>query len=185
MIYNDLSRRKFLKLSSLAFAYLMMPNVSLSNGYLRDKRRISLHNITTQEKLLDICYFNDGSYSESALEEISHLFRDSRTGEIKPIDPRLLDYIHDLKQISNHKFPFNLVSGYRSKRTNNHLIKRNKLAVKNSYHTKGMAADLIFARTNLRKISFYAQKLKRGGVGYYPKAQFIHLDSANFRFWKS
>ena len=147
------------------------------------ERSVSLLNPRTKESFEGI-YFSDGDYVPNALNIINHIMRDTRTGDVKKIDKSLVDIISAISLKLKPKEPFHVISGYRSPKTNNLLRKRGKGAAKNSYHLKGQAVDIRlpgWKTSALRKAAF---ELKSGGVGYYPKSGFVHIDTGPIRFWR-
>lgn len=145
-------------------------------------RALAFQNPHTGDKL-SLTYFEKGRYLSDALDEISFLLRDYRTGDVHPIDPELLDQLHDLKQILGLRQPFGVICGYRSPLTNAKLHAENAGVANNSFHIHGRAVDIRIERFDLRRIHGAALAMHRGGVGYYPQSNFIHLDTGTFRTW--
>jgi len=155
----------------------------LSNpGRLVNYRSLAIQNPHTGDKL-SLTYFEKGRYLSDALEEISFLLRDYRTGDIHPIDPELLDQLHNLKQMLGFNQPFDIVCGYRSPLTNALLHAEHSGVANNSFHMSGRAVDIRVERFGLRRIHNAALAMHSGGVGYYPESNFIHLDTGTFRTW--
>jgi uncharacterized protein YcbK (DUF882 family) len=182
---NDvLSRRNLLKLtlcSSLLSIFPKLTFAAIDEIALKEKS-LSLFNPRTKESFEGI-YYSNGDYVPKALDIINHIMRDTRTGDVKIIDKSLLDLIYALSLKLKPKEPFQIISGYRTPKTNNLLRKRGKGAAKNSYHLKGQAADIRlpgFRTSVLRKAAY---ELKSGGVGYYPKSRFVHIDIGPIRYW--
>jgi len=151
-------------------------------GRLTTHRSLTIQNPHTGEKL-GLTYFEKGRYLNDALDEISYLLRDYRTGDTHPIDPELLDQLHDLKQMLGLSQPFGIICGYRSPLTNAKLHAERKGVANNSFHMYGKAVDIRIERFDLRRIHNAAIAMHRGGVGYYPGSNFIHLDTGTFRTW--
>ncbi len=145
-------------------------------------KALSLENIHTGEKL-NLTYFERGRYFQDALVEVNHFFRDYRTGDVHPMDPSLLDILHDLKGRLAVAKPIKILSGYRSPRTNASLRRRRRGVAKHSMHMEGRAIDIRISGVDVRHIRNAAIALGRGGVGYYPRSNFIHLDTGDFRTW--
>ena len=94
-----------------------------------------------------------------------------------------MDLLHDLQaRLGNHS-AIEIISGYRSPKTNMHLAQLSDGVARRSYHTQGMAIDLRMPGTSLAKIHHTALAMKRGGVGYYPDSQFVHVDVGPIRTW--
>ncbi|MCP4628705.1 MAG: DUF882 domain-containing protein [bacterium] len=182
---NDvLSRRNFLKLmlcSSLLSFFPKFTFAAIDEIALKE-RSLSLFNPRTKESFEGIYYCN-GDYVPKAMEIINHIMRDTRTGDVKIIDKRLLDLISAISIKLKPEEPFQVISGYRSPRTNNLLRKRGKGAAKNSYHLKGQAVDIRLPGYRTSVLRKAAYKLKSGGVGYYPKSRFVHIDIGPVRYW--
>ncbi|OAI09509.1 hypothetical protein A1353_04160 [Methylomonas methanica] len=153
------------------------------HGRFATHRALAFQNPHTGDKL-SLTYFERGRYLSDALNEISFLLRDYRTDDVHPIDPELLDQLHDLKQILGLNQPFDVICGYRSPLTNAKLHAENSGVANNSFHMHGRAVDIRIERFDLRRIHSAALAMHRGGVGYYPDSNFIHLDTGTFRTWK-
>jgi uncharacterized protein YcbK (DUF882 family) len=178
---NGMTRRRFLTLSAGAAAGLLMApaHASLSR---HGQRELSFHNLHTGEKITRT-YWADGEYLSDQLADINHLLRDHRTNEIHRIDPGLLDVLHQLQQkVGSHK-PFEIISGYRSPKTNNMLRAGSSGVAKKSLHMQGRAIDVRLPGQDLSRLRKAALSLKAGGVGYYPKSNFLHLDTGRVRYW--
>jgi uncharacterized protein YcbK (DUF882 family) len=143
---------------------------------------LAFHNIHTGDQL-KLTYFEQGRYIEDALHEINHLFRDYHDGSVHPIDPALLDQLYDLKHTLEVRKPFYIVSGYRSPATNADLRKHSDGVAKNSLHMQGRAIDIRIEGLDTRRIRNAALAMRQGGVGYYAKSDFVHLDTGSVRTW--
>ena len=124
-----------------------------------------------------------GRYLPEGLAEISYCLRDRRSGEVKPIDPKLLDLLTALHDGLGSKAPIDVYSGYRSPRTNALLAREHSGVAKNSLHMDGLAVDVALRDCDLADQHRLAKSLQAGGVGYYPKAGFLHLDVGPLRSW--
>jgi uncharacterized protein YcbK (DUF882 family) len=151
---------------------------------LSPQRSLSLYHVRTQESL-SVIYRTATGYVEKALEDISFLMRDRRTGEVKKIDPRLLDYLHEIKTILTPGTPFYIISGYRTRETNRYLRHAGKGAVPNSYHMKGKAVDFCMPGIRTATLRQAALEVEAGGVGHYPDRHFVHLDIGPIRCWSA
>jgi uncharacterized protein YcbK (DUF882 family) len=187
-IQRPWSRRSFLKWSIIMAAALQVPFEALAKipakvpEYPTDERKLSLYNIHTGEYFYDI-YWADGAYLGESLEAINRFMRDHRTDEIKEIDIRLLDLVHAIQTSIGGQEPFQVISGYRSHKTNDLLIKQGRQVARNSFHIKGKAVDIYQPCISLGKLRKLAMKSKVGGVGYYPRHHFIHVDTGPVRYW--
>ena len=133
---------------------------------------------------LDIEFFRDGAYVPDALAAIQVLLRDYRNGEQHPIDPPLLDYLHDVAQRLGVDPVFHVISGYRSPQTNALLRERSSGVARHSLHLEGRAIDVRLAGIDCAELADRALALSRGGVGYYRKSDFVHLDTGALRTWR-
>lgn len=148
----------------------------------RPERELSFLNLHTGERLRTV-YWQDGRYLPESLTDIDYLLRDFRTGDIKPIDTRLLDLLTEVNAQTGASEPLHVISGYRSPETNAMLAARSGGVAKNSYHLKGMAIDVRLPGCALKRLRSVGISLQRGGVGYYPKSNFVHLDTGPVRTW--
>lgn len=146
------------------------------------ERRLAFQNLHTGERLKTV-YWQGGSYVRSALEQINHIMRDYRTNQVKQIDPKLLDLLHRLQALLDTEEPFQIVSGYRSPKTNAKLAAHSGGVAKRSMHVKGKAVDIRLDSRDIAQIRKAALALKGGGVGYYPKSDFVHVDVGRVRSW--
>jgi uncharacterized protein YcbK (DUF882 family) len=145
-------------------------------------KTLSFEHTHTGDKL-KLTYFERGNYIKDALQEINYLLRDFRTDDIYPIDTALLDQLFDLKQTLGVNKPFHIISGYRSPFTNTQLRKHGHGVAEHSYHMQGRAIDIRVEGVSSRMIRNAALTMAQGGVGYYPRNNFVHLDTGEFRTW--
>ncbi len=134
---------------------------------------------------LEVTYWRDGNYDPAALNRIDRFFRDRRVGEIHQIDPRLLDLLHDLHGNLGLSpgTPIDLLSGYRSPRTNAWLARCSRNVAAHSYHLRGQAADIHLPHVSPRRVASVAGALHRGGYAAYPCDGFTHVDTGPIRTW--
>ena len=175
------SRRRLLGMGAVCAAGLALrPAASLARPM--GPRKLSFLNLHTGERLTT-AFWSDGALLSDGLAEINRVLRDHRTGEVMPIDPGLLDMLHRLQQRMETTKPFHVISGYRSPKTNAALRKNGGGVAKRSYHMKGMAIDIRLPGHRLSDLRKAALSLRGGGVGYYPKSGFIHVDTGPVRQW--
>lgn len=178
-----LHRRKILTMGAgLGAALLTHPSASMAKVLKQSHRVISLHNLHTDEKI-KVTYWEHGRYVDDALADINHLLRDHRTNEIHSMDLSLLDLLYSLNYKIDQKSPFHVISGYRSPKTNQALRQASSKVAKNSFHMQGKAIDICVPGCQLSDLHKAALSLKRGGVGYYPASNFIHVDTGRVRSW--
>ena len=146
-------------------------------------RCLRLHHLHTEEHL-DIDYRTGNYYHRGALARLNEFLKDFRTGDLTPIDPRLFDTLFDLQQrLDSEGTPFQILSAYRSPRTNAMLRRTSRGVAKRSFHMSGRALDIRLADTPTSLICKTALQLARGGVGYYPRSDFLHIDTGQVRHW--
>jgi uncharacterized protein YcbK (DUF882 family) len=179
-----LSRRQFLYLGATLTAGLALPG-SLRAACTPDdqkERRLILLNAHTHEEL-DVCYARGATYRPEALDEINKILRDHRTSDIYPIDIKLLDLLSSICSQAGKDACLHIVSGYRSPKTNRMLRKRSRRVARNSFHMQGKAVDIRIPGLSTKKLRRIAFGLKQGGVGYYPRSKFVHVDTGPIRAW--
>ena len=179
---TDRSRRRLLSWSLAAAGAVLLPGSRLAMATAMPGRRLQFYNTHNGESISAV-YWEGGRYLPDGLAEIDYALRDFRTGEVRVIDPQLLDLVHRLRVVMACDRPVHVISGYRSPETNAMLARRSKGVAKNSYHVKGMAIDLRLPERHLKDVRAAALALARGGVGYYPKSDFVHVDTGPVRAW--
>jgi uncharacterized protein YcbK (DUF882 family) len=181
LAYGSYSRRTFLFFSAGASAALVM-RPDTSSAVSGTRRTIALHTRWSNETFAGP-YFEQGSYVSTALEEIDNLFRDRHNQIVHHIDVRLIDLLYAFKQRADYRGSFEIACGYRSAATNRMLMRHGVHAAKDSLHIKGQAVDVRFDGLSLKKAHQIAIDMQLGGVGYYPRPNFIHLDIGPVRAW--
>jgi uncharacterized protein YcbK (DUF882 family) len=146
------------------------------------ERRLSFYNTHTHERLT-VIYKKGNVYVPGAMEKISHILRDHRASETHAMDPRLMDFLYDLLTEVNNHGEVHIISGYRSPETNAKLRKTSKGVARRSRHMQGQALDFRLPGTDTAVLRDTARKMKRGGVGYYKKSDFIQIDMGRVRNW--
>ena len=143
---------------------------------------MSLHNLHTGESLKAV-YFEQGRYLPDALAEVNRVLRDFRTGDQHMMDPRLLDLLSQVHGRIDSARPFQVISGYRSPKTNAMLHEHSHGVANQSLHMQGMAIDLRIPGRSLAAVHMAALAQRGGGVGYYPQSDFVHMDVGRVRTW--
>lgn len=181
---GGISRRSFLTAGLFTTAACLFPHKAAAAAakMFVPERRLFLHNIHTGETMRGL-YWNEGTYVPEALEEINYVLRDYRTGEVKEIDTDLLDLLFALQRKLGSKGPFEIISGYRSPETNALLRRKSRGVARNSLHIRGKAIDIRLPGYELKTVRRAAVDLRRGGVGYYPSSDFVHVDIGRVRYW--
>lgn len=178
----DSQRRKLLLCGGAAAGLALLPDSALASFSTARPRVLTLNNLHTGETLKTE-FFNGKSYDEDELVRLNHFFRDYRANKVKPIDPHLFDQLYRLQAMLETRKPVQLISGYRSLATNNMLRERGSGVAKHSYHTLGQAMDFHIEGLSLSNVRKAALKMRAGGVGYYPRSNFVHIDTGPVRHW--
>lgn len=187
------SRRKILGMGAAAVATGAAVLAGSATGFVspayaalsipKPKRReiklFSLYN----EETFNGAYWADGRYVPGALKEISTVLRDRRDNSSSKIDPELLNVLVSLRDLLGTREPIQVVCGYRSPHSNAMMHRASSSVASNSYHMRGMAMDLRVPNRPLALVRKAALHLGRGGVGYYPSSDFVHVDSGPVRHW--
>lgn len=145
-------------------------------------RDIHLFNAHTGEKFQGT-YWVNGRYLPDAFSGIKGVMRDHRSGETFPIDPRLMDILYVLQNKVDNFGGFKVFSGYRSPKSNAMLRRNGEGVAKQSLHMTGQAIDIALPGTQLSRLHKTAIAVHSGGVGYYPKTGFVHVDTGRVRTW--
>jgi uncharacterized protein YcbK (DUF882 family) len=165
-------------------ALLAIPLVAISGtspaiqeGHLR------LDHTHTGEHL-DVVYRHGATYIPEALAKLDHFLRDHRTGEVHHYDPRVFDVLSDATQaVGRPDAEIHIICGYRTPQSNQYLRTHTSGVAKNSLHMQAEAIDIRLPGTPTLKFRNAALALARGGVGYYPASDFIHVDVGRVRRW--
>lgn len=145
--------------------------------------RLQLYHTHTKERL-DVVYRVGGAYLPGATDELDHFLRDHRTGDVYLLDPRLFDLLHDLTVAVGHsEAEIDIVCGYRSQMSNEFLRRTTVDVAQHSRHMLGEAIDIRIPGVSTSHLRDAALALHRGGVGYYPQSQFVHVDVGPVRRW--
>jgi uncharacterized protein YcbK (DUF882 family) len=177
----DLRRRHFVRHAGLIALGAMTIRSAFANFAMGD-RSLSFYNTHTGESLKTV-YWAQGDYFPEALNEISHILRDHYSGDVKAIAPGLLDLAHRLRRVLDVDAPIHIISGYRSPHTNAMLASRSGGVAKHSMHLDGAALDLRVPGRDLKDVHRAALALQGGGVGYYARSDFVHIDIGRVRRW--
>ena len=169
----------------LLFGLTLISIAGLSQGKIpADERELSFYHTHTGKRL-DVIYWQDGQYLDSALGEINALLSDFRTGEKAEIDPELLDLIYDVRASFDSDGTYQIISAYRSPKTNEMLRNRGASSgvARKSQHILGKAIDVRLEGVPTAGLRDAAIRLQRGGVGYYEQSDFVHMDTGRVRRW--
>lgn len=145
-------------------------------------RELSLRSLHTDERL-QVRYFDEGRYLPDALSQLNRLLRDHRSGAVAAIDPRLFDVLHAVAGQAKCPPRYEIISGYRSPETNQKLRAKSEGVAKHSLHMEGRAIDVRLPTISCSQLRDVALALRLGGVGYYERSDFVHLDTGRLRSW--
>lgn len=184
MTHNKtVSRRDFLRLVGVGTAGLIVaPSLSLASTR-KPERVLSFYNLHTGEKIRST-YWVNGRYIPAELARINHLLRDHRQDLQTRMDVHLLDTLYTLqKKLDVPKREIHVISAYRSPKTNTLLRESGSGVAKKSMHLEGKAIDIRIPGVDLRHVYNGAKSLQAGGVGYYARSEFVHIDTGKVRYW--
>lgn len=176
-----LGRREFLH-TGLAAIPVLLTRPARAGSAASFRRALALRNLHTGESLYRV-YWEDGRFVPDALRDIDWVLRDHRTDQVHEIDRRLLQLLSALHSRLDTTEPFEIISGYRSPATNALLQATTTGVAANSLHPRGMAIDIRVPGRPLRRLRAAALALRRGGIGYYPESDFVHIDVGRVRRW--
>ncbi len=178
-----LTRRSFLqKTTQLLLGASVASIPSMSHAAVMGKRSLAFYHTHTGREL-SATYAWGQVYNPVALTRINHYLRDFRTGEMHPIDPKLLDILWTIQQEIGNKGVYEVISGFRSPKTNGQLRHNSAGVAEHSLHMQGKAIDVRFTGIDTGQIQQCAKEMRSGGVGYYAKSDFVHLDTGRYRTW--
>lgn len=164
--------------ASWAGAAICAPALAFTRG---EHRTLHLQHGATGERF-EGAYWSNGRFHPPALERLSLFLRDHHTDRIHRIDPELPDLVHEL-QTALGGAEITVLSGYRSPQTNAKGRRKTRRYAKNSYHLSGRAIDIRVGDVDLEDLRTLAMSLERGGVGFYRRANYLHLDTGPIRRW--
>jgi uncharacterized protein YcbK (DUF882 family) len=179
-------RRLFLRRSAqwaVAGAAGPLAHAAFASGTGTGERSLSFDHTHTRERL-SLVYAAGGEYVAQALGKLNHFLRDHYSGDVGVIDPQLFDLLHRVKAELGAKEAYQVISGYRCPKTNDNLrTSRGGGVATRSLHMDGKAIDIRIPGVPLAELRDAALSLRAGGVGYYPREQFVHVDTGRVRSW--
>ena len=181
-----ISQRKTKRLVVSALLGITLTSFStLSQGTLASEARELSFYHTHTGKHLNVVYWEDGRYVDESLEQINNFLSDFRTGDVAVMDRELLDLIYDVRDSLGSDGTYQIISAYRSPKTNEMLRNRSASSgvAKKSQHLLGKAIDVRLTDVPTAKLRDAAIRLQRGGVGYYEASNFVHMDTGRVRRW--
>jgi uncharacterized protein YcbK (DUF882 family) len=181
-IPSEASRRGFLKFAVGSLGAVALAPDLLKAAVLRE-RYLLFHNPNTGETVRQVYWTPRDGYIRESVSAISWALRDHHNNEVRLFDPNVLDQLYALQLQLGLGRPLNVISGYRSPSTNWMLCERSRGVARRSYHVQAMALDIRLPNGRVSDLYRAARSLGAGGVGYYPRSNFIHIDSGPVRYW--
>jgi uncharacterized protein YcbK (DUF882 family) len=181
-----MTQRKTSHVLAAAFLGVSLTSFApLSQGTLASEARELSFYHTHTGKNLTVVYWEDGRYVDESLDEVNQFLSDFRTGDATVMDRELLDLIYDVRDSLGGEGTYQIISAYRSPKTNEMLRNRSASSgvAKKSQHLLGKAIDVRLAGVPTAELRDAAIRLQRGGVGYYEASDFVHMDTGRVRRW--
>ncbi|MGB7304152.1 MAG: DUF882 domain-containing protein [Burkholderiaceae bacterium] len=180
------SRRVFLSCAAtlaasplVARAYVLSPAALV----FANSHSISMTNLHTRETM-SLVFGSDVDVTNPMHRTFNRFLRDHYSGDVTKMDPALITHLVAIQQSLGIKHShFEVISGYRSPKTNAMLRRRGARVARHSMHMSGQAIDIRLHGTELAELRDVALDLKAGGVGYYPRSRFLHFDTGRVRHW--
>lgn len=177
-----LKRRHFLKWA-IAGAGGLLVAPELARAAFLNERYVHFYNPNTSEMIRRVYWTPREGYIRESVNEVSWALRDHHNNQFKQFDYSVLDQLYALQLQLGLNSPVNIISGYRSPTTNWALRESSRRVARNSYHMQAMAMDIRLPGGRISDLYRAARALGAGGVGYYPRSNFIHIDSGPVRYW--
>lgn len=144
-------------------------------------RTLTLFNMNTRESIT-ATFRQGGRYIPAELQRLSTFLVDHKNGDVIAMDPELFDALwHLQRRLGNSSFE--VLSAYRSPQTNAVMARMSRGVARNSLHTQGQAIDVKVPGFSPYHVRQAARELGLGGVGYYPRTGFVHVDTGPVRYW--
>ena len=145
--------------------------------------RLTFYNLHTGERVTVTYRDDEGRYDYAALDDVNYVLRCHHSNEVAAMDVRMIEFVNLVHKRIGGDREICVISGYRSPEYQQLLIRRSRRAARHSLHVEGRAIDLYIPGVPVRRLRETALALQYGGVGYYPRRGFVHLDSGPFRWW--
>lgn len=177
------ARRRFLQHSVRAAALGALP-LAAAPAWARsgESRQLALVHTHTGEDI-NVVFSKGNVYVPEALGSLNRFLRDHYSGDVGVMDAALFDLLHQVRLALGSSAAFEVISGYRCEATNKRLRGQGGGVAKRSLHMDGRAIDVRLPGTSLSDLRDVALSLQAGGVGYYARSQFVHLDTGRVRRW--
>ena len=176
------NRRGFLKLAAGGLGALAW-GPEILHAAVRRERYLAFYNPNTGETIRQVYWTPRDGYIRESIKTISWGLRDHHNNQVKAFDVNVLDQLYALQLQLGTRAPVHVISAYRSPMTNGALHERYRGVARNSYHIQAMALDIRLSGGGIADLYRAARGLGAGGVGYYPRSNFVHIDSCPVRYW--
>ena len=183
----DEKRRDFLRNSILATAGLSLISTEAFASTRRGHKKSLILHSTHLNQTFKADYFDGHRYNITGLFQIDKAMMDYRAWQIARIDLKLVELMHEIYDFTKRRYGasrIDVLSGYRSPSTNRYLRRHSRGVAKHSYHMKAQAVDIHVPGVRLYKLRSLARSIGMGGVGYYPRSNFVHVDVGPVRSWR-
>lgn len=175
-----MNRRTFVSTLLAAPVILSQP----ARAWMTGERILHMFNPRNNEVYHEV-YHDGRDYMPGALERFNWFARDWRQNEARSMSVETMDFLSLIQDEFGHDIPFKLLSGYRTRKTNEMLRRSSSGVARESYHMQGKALDITHDELRVREMADFARDARMGGVGVYSQSHFVHIDSAQVRTWGS
>ncbi len=179
---SNLNRRSFFAFAAGACSLLLINKTATAAPIAFPERRLFINHPYAGESF-NGAYFAEGRYIPEAMVRIKRILRDHNDNSFHQIDPALVELMAQMRQTLGTREPLQIVSGYRSPHSNSVARRTDRRVAKNSFHMQGKAVDIRVQGYSLGKLRQAATALRAGGVGTYPRRDFLHIDVGPLRSW--
>ena len=180
------NRRQFLRqaaaLSAAGIASAVAIPGFFAQSQQKGERSLQVYNIHTGESA-NCTFWADGQYLDDEIQTLDYLVRDHRANQALAMQRELYQNMYYLQELFGHHEPLYIISGYRAPKTNSDLRHASDGVAEHSLHMQGRAIDIRIPGVSHRHLHKAALAMGSGGVGYYPKSGFIHIDTGRVRHW--
>jgi uncharacterized protein YcbK (DUF882 family) len=143
----------------------------------------TLRNNTTGERLRLKLLDDRGEATTSARERLAEFLRSGPDDRRGSVDPELIQLLDSVAGHFGRNREIIVVSGYRSREYNKLRTLQSRGVAKESQHLEGKAMDIRLEGITIMALRDFLKKLRRGGVGFYPDSNFVHMDTGKVRYW--
>ncbi|MBS0417604.1 MAG: DUF882 domain-containing protein [Proteobacteria bacterium] len=166
----------------MTLGWAVLGLAALAAEHDASQRRLELTNLHGGEKLA-VTFHNEQDIAPAGLAALRHLLRDYRVNEEHDMAFGLFMQLTDLARQCGVPARYEVISGYRSPATNAKLRAAGHAVAERSQHMEGHAIDVRLKGCPLPRLRDLALAAGRGGVGFYPRSDFVHIDTGRVRSW--